>query len=99
MPHGHWATGWSLNPGTYHVLHRGGRYRVVKPFRDFYGDEHPIGEAWFFLGYNFLPYEDGLSLFVSIDGRQEWHIRMQCTPEAQGPIVDSLDRHLVPDVG
>jgi hypothetical protein len=71
----------------------------VTPFRDFDGDEHPIGETWFFVGYNFLPYDDGLSLFVSIDGRQEWQIRMRCTPEDQGQIVNSLDHYVAPDAG
>jgi len=71
----------------------------VKPFRDYDGDEHAIGETWFFLGYSFLLYDDGLSLFVSIDGRQEWQIRLRWTPEDQGPIVDSLDRYVVPDAG
>lgn len=71
----------------------------MKPFRDFDDYEHPIGETWFFVGYNFLPYDDGLSLFVSVDGRQEWHIRMRCSPEDQGPIVDGLRRYLVLDAG
>jgi hypothetical protein len=96
MPRGHWGAGWSSNSAEYNGLRRGRRYRVAKAFRDFDGDEHPEGETWFFIGYNFLPYDDGLSLFVSIDGAHEWHIRMHCTSEDQGPIVDSLDRYLVP---
>ncbi len=24
----------------------GKRYRIIKPFKDFDGDEHPIGETW-----------------------------------------------------
>ncbi len=30
-------------------LVRGERYRVIKPFRDADGDEHPIGEEWIFV--------------------------------------------------
>jgi len=72
---------------------------VAKAFRDFDGDDHPEGERWIFLGHNFLPYDEGLSLFVSLDGRQEWHIRMHRTPEDQGPVVDALGEYVVPDAG
>jgi hypothetical protein len=96
MPTGHWAAGWSRNPAQYDVLRRGQRYRVVQSFRDFDGDEHPVGETWFFVGYNFLPYDDGLSLFVSMDGSHEWHIRMHCTPEDQGPITNALHKYIAP---
>lgn len=72
------------------MLRADGRYRVATAFRDFDGDEHAVGEAWTFVGYSFLPHDDGLSLFVSVDGRDEWHIRMQWRPEAQGPVLDSL---------
>ena len=95
-PRGHWGAGWSGNPAEFNGLRRGRRYRVAKSFRDFDGDEHPEGEIWFFIGYSFLPYDDGLSLFVSMDGMQEWHIPMHWTSEDQGPIVDSLDRYVVP---
>ena len=37
-----------------------------------------------FLGHSFLPYEDGMSFFVSIDGINEWHLRLQWRPEEQG---------------
>ena len=30
------------------------------------------------------------SLFVSPDGESEWHIRLMCTPDEQGAVVDSL---------
>jgi hypothetical protein len=67
---------------------------VVKAFCDFDGDEHPEGESWLYLGDSFLPYDDGLSLFVSIDGQREWHIRMRWTPEDQGPIIDSIQKYV-----
>jgi len=72
----------------------GRQYRVLEPFKDHDGDVHPAGETWVFLGYAFAPYDDGLSLFVSTDGDQEWHIRMQCRPEQQGPTLDALSEYL-----
>ena len=39
---------------------------------------------WTFLRSAFVPYHSGLSWFVSCDGAQETHIRMQSTPEEQG---------------
>jgi len=77
------------------MLHPGHSYRVTQAFRDYDGTIHPLGEQWTYLGYNFLPYDDGLSLFVSLDGEQEWHIRMQLRPEEQGPIVHDLSLYVV----
>ena len=97
--HGPRASGhWSGSPGCrrdFAFLAAGQRYRVSAAFTDFDGDVHPAGEEWTFLGASFLPYDDGLSLFVSLDGSQEWHIRMQWRPEAQGDILDGLASYLV----
>jgi hypothetical protein len=71
-------------------LQPGHRYRVSREFRDFDGDVHPAGEEWTFLGSSFVPYEDGLSLFVSLDGVREWQIRMQWRDEAQAGVLDAL---------
>jgi len=71
----------------------------LKPFRDFDGHEHFEGEAWWYLGSNFFPYDDGLSLFVSIDGQQEWQIPMRCSPEDQGPIAEAFDRYVAEVAG
>ena len=65
---------------------RGQRYRVIKAFRDFDGAEHPVGEEWRFIGSSFLPYEDGLSVFVEDADGSEWHIRLCRRPEDQGEI-------------
>jgi Domain of unknown function (DUF3601) len=62
----------------------------VKQFTDFDGKLHPVGESWTYLGKNFVPYHDGLSLFVSLDSKREWQIRLQWLPEGQGPIIDDL---------
>jgi hypothetical protein len=86
---------WTPNGGDpFGHLLPGRRYRVSQAFFDYEGEEHPVGEEWTYLGHNFLPYEDGLSLFVSLDGEQAWHIRMQWTEEAQGAILDDLENYI-----
>ncbi len=81
------------HPG-FRLLNPGGRYRVIREFWDYDGDPHPAGEEWFFLGSGFLPYEEGLSLFVSLDGREEWHVRLRWTDEEQGGVIDHLEEYL-----
>ena len=95
QPLGHWTKTLGA-PKHFQSLKVGRRYRVIKEFRDYDGDEHPIGETWTFLGYNFSPHDDGLSLFVSIHS-DEWHVRLQWTPQAQGAIIDALDGYLAPE--
>ena len=87
----------SRDDNTYGVLLPGQRYRVVREFRDVDGDLHPVGESWTYLGYNFSPYYDGLSLFVALEPSGEWHIGMQLDPEAQGPIVAQFSDYVTLD--
>jgi uncharacterized protein DUF3601 len=93
-PAGH----FTVHGGTddFQMLRAGRAYRVTQPFTDYDGDLHPAGEGWTFLGHNFVPYHDGLSLFVSLDGAQEWQIRMSWRPEDQGPIIDAIGDYLAP---
>ena len=91
---GHWTSN-RLDP-SHLFLKAGRRYRVLRAFTDYDGDVHPPGEEWTFLGTSFLPYDDGLSLFVSLDGRQEWQMRMQMRPEAQGAVLDALESFIGP---
>ena len=67
----------------------GQTYRVITAFKDYDGSMHPIGETWRFVEKNFLPYEDGLSLFVEMNG-QNTSIRLQWRTESQGEIIDSF---------
>jgi hypothetical protein len=100
QPGGTWSSLEAPNCGRDHqMLKAGRRFRVIREFRDFDGDVHPAGESWIFRGYSFLPYEDGLSWFVSMDGDREWHIRMQWRAEEQAPVIDALERYLVEDAG
>jgi hypothetical protein len=94
MPKGHWTSRLSNEPFKH--LEVGARYIVVREFVDYDKDLHPAGETWTYLGYNFVPYHDGLSLFVSLDGVQEWQMRMQWIPEEQGAIISALEDHVHP---
>jgi hypothetical protein len=95
MKPGYWSSIQAPNHGTQHQhLSAGRRYRVIKRFVDHDGSAHEIGEEWTFLGCSFLPYEDGMSFFVSLDGVQEWHLCMQWRPEEQGEILDHLAEYL-----
>ena len=71
----------------------GQTYRVIQPFSDYDGIIHPVGEVWRFVKKSFLPYEDGLTLFVEKDGQQVW-IRLQWRPETQGPIIDNFSEYV-----
>ena len=68
-------------------------YRVITPFTDYDGKVHPIGEQWLFIEKNFVPYDDGLSLFVEQNG-QRVQIRMQWVDEAQGLIIDNFSDYV-----
>ena len=95
QPKGFWSSREAPNCGASHqFLFAGRRYRVIGEFYDHDRHVHPAGEEWLFLGYSFLPYDDGMSFFVSFDGEQEWHIPMQWREEEQGPILDSLGSYV-----
>lgn len=68
-------------------------YVVTQAFMDFDHGKHPVGERWTFIGSSFLPYDDGLSLFVVRDG-QRCQFRMQWRDEEQGPIIDRLQDYV-----
>ena len=76
-------------------LRIGGLYRVAAPFTDFDGERHEPGETWLFRGHSFLPYDDGLSLFVLLDGRER-QIRLRWLPDDQAEIIDNLRDYVHP---
>jgi hypothetical protein len=76
-------------------LQPGAKYVVIEPFTDFDRAVHPTGETWTYLTKNFVPYDDGLSLFVEIDGAER-QIRLQWRAEEQGALIDALERHVAP---
>jgi hypothetical protein len=67
----------------------GKSYRVISAFKDYDGIIHSVGEYWRFVKKNFLPYEDGLSLFVEKNG-ENISFRLQWRAETQGQIIDDF---------
>jgi hypothetical protein len=91
QPRGHWSKEKGPNCGSAHdILVSGSRYEVITEFRDFDGDVHCVGESWIFLGFCFLPYDEGMSFFITTDPEYEWLIPLQWRPEQQGPILDNI---------
>ena len=64
----------------------GRTYRVTTAFEDYDGGLHEVGETWRYVAHNFVPYDDGLTLYVERDGRER-SLRLQWRPETQGHIV------------
>jgi dipeptidyl aminopeptidase/acylaminoacyl peptidase len=85
FPRGHWMGG--LAPEGWLHLAPGGRCRVVRDFIDQDDVLHPAGEEWTFLGSALLPFDEGRVLFVSLDGEQEWRIRLMDRPGEQARIL------------
>lgn len=92
-PRGFWTA--RIPPTVYRHLVPGRRYRVALPFTDYDRAEHPVGETWWFRGWNYSPHDSGLSLFVSLDGEREWHFRMADWEGEQQGIIDALAAHVV----
>ena len=74
-----------LNPGL--------SYRVTKAFCDHDGDLHPVDEKWVYIGYSFLPYESGLSLFATLSG-QDVQVRLKWESGCQLDVIENLEDHL-----
>jgi hypothetical protein len=85
---------WSArSEPQYQFLQTGKKYQVIQEFIDYDKDIHQVGEEWVFAGYNFLPYDDGLSLFVE-NGAGEWHVRMQLRDNQQNEIDLNLGKYI-----
>lgn len=94
-PAGFWTSHDAPNAGrAFQHLVAGQRYRIARPFLDFDGDTHRVGDEWVFCGFSFLPVESGLSLFVSGDGEQEWHLRLWWDDAGQGAVIDHLEDYV-----
>ena len=69
----------------------GQKYKLVKPFTDYDKEIHPIGETWAFITTNFLPYEDGLTVHISLGvDPKEWMFRLQWRREEQADIIENF---------
>ena len=82
---------------NYRHLKYGEWCTVIQEFTDFDGKVHPAGETWIFRGTNFVPYEDGMSFYISPDGERTVHMRLQWRPEEQGEVLDHLERYVIRD--
>ncbi|MBK7883298.1 MAG: DUF3601 domain-containing protein [Chitinophagaceae bacterium] len=72
----------------------GKKYKVIKEFTDFDRQLHPVGETWLFVGTNFLPYDDGLTLHVNKDGKNIAY-RLRWLDSDQGYIIDNFKKLFV----
>jgi hypothetical protein len=78
-------------PGAFHQQMVAGReYMIVRSFNDYDGALRSAGERWVFKGYDFLPYDDGLTLFTDPGP----NVRLQWRPETQGDIIDNLGDYI-----
>ena len=75
-------------------LRRNATYRVIAAFVDYDGNTHEVGERWTFIQDFFLPYEDGLSLYVDLDGRKA-DIRLQDRGWAQAHVIRAFSDFVV----
>ncbi len=91
LPSGTYTGDASGNSKTcWENLQNGKYYQVVREFFDSDQDFHQIGETWKFLGCTYNQYDEGLSLFVTFDNLNEWHVHLQHTPDEQGVLLDNL---------
>ena len=75
----------------------GQKYKVAKEFFDYDKIFHPVGETWTFAGTNFLPYEDGLTLYVTVeDLPKQISYRLQWRQEEQALIIENFIQFVEP---
>jgi Domain of unknown function (DUF3601). len=79
----------------YSHLIAGRKYTISKSFRDYDNYPYEQGNVIEFIGSNFVPYEDGLSLFCIYKDREK-QIRLQIRPEEQEEIAHNIQDYLVP---
>jgi len=77
-------------------LVRGQAYRVIMPFQDADGQDHPVGETWIFLGQMFNKFDDELVLCVRIDGEAEWKIPLVWQANKQEDVIENWRHYLAP---
>jgi hypothetical protein len=78
----------------YEHLRSGNKYSIAKSFRDYDNNAYEQGFVIEFIGANFVPYEDGLSLFCIYKDREK-QIRLQLSAQEQQEIAENLEQYLV----
>jgi hypothetical protein len=75
----------------------GQKYRIIKPFTDYDRALHKVGQCWTFVETHFLPYEDGLTVMVRLDGNPTTlAFRLQWRPEQQADIINNFLDYVEP---
>lgn len=74
----------------------GQQYLVIKPFADYDGIVHGVGETWTYQGTNFIPYDDGLTLHVLVNNSSIVY-RLQWRKEAQSEIIENFSQYVEPN--
>ncbi len=78
----------------YGILKSNNSYKIIKAFTDFSDVHYNVGEELTFIGSNFSPYEDGLSLFFTQDDK-EFQIMLCVRPDYQKEISNNLDSYFI----
>jgi hypothetical protein len=81
---------------TYGHLKPGQYYRVECDFRDNEGRRHQAGQLWLYRSYDFLPYEDGLTLHFMTEQGDDLQVRLQDRADAEQPVIKNLEMLLAP---
>lgn len=74
-------------------LQQGSTYAVVSEFVNYDGITHTIGETWPVQEITFLPYHDGLSLFVIENGQKKQYL-FQEIAEEQEKLISNFMEHV-----
>jgi hypothetical protein len=69
-------------------------YSIIQPFRDYDGKVHQPGGVYTFMGSDFLPYEDGLTLHFTSAG-EAVAFRLQWRAENQQEIIENLEDYFI----
>jgi hypothetical protein len=75
-------------------LEPGKTYRVVVAFEDYDTLLHSVRESWRFVSKNFLPYDDGLTLYVERDGCTV-PFRLQWRSEKKAHIISNFSDFVI----
>ncbi|WP_064669307.1 DUF3601 domain-containing protein [Vibrio nigripulchritudo] len=76
----------------YGALKAPNEYRIIKQFKDYCGITYEIGTKLKFIGSNFVPYENGLSLFFDNNGVEQ-QIMLCVSSEFQQSIAHNLEEY------
>lgn len=92
---GFWSSLKAINIRTQRgMLTPNQKYRVIKEFIDADGTTHKIGDTWVFLACSYVPYDNGLQWFITLDNTQEWLVPLWLEEEAHRRVDAHLEEYL-----